>query len=182
LITVEGVAVGSMPLEPWRGLPHKIQCIPDGTAVMVCCGRGVTIHRVSACRPLEIVDEWHVTESDDLTSIPAAWDIDLGPSLNRPVVAAAACSNGALRLHALPGISQWSERNRKGGISQSVGSVLVKPAQRLKSAFQDGLGIGRHIAGMGRDIGREVSSDVKEHGVGGFLNTMVFGKSKSGSS
>ena len=185
LLTVEGVELGSMPLEPWRGLPHKIQCIPDGTAAMVCCGRGITVHRVSALKPLEIVDEWHITEFDDLSSfesIPAAWDIDLGPSLNRPVVAAAACSNGALRLHALPDISQWSERHKKSGISQTVGSALAKPARRLQSAVKEGFGIGRHIAGMGRDIGRELSTDVKEHGVGGFLNNVVFRKGSSGGS
>lgn len=182
LFTVEGIYLGSKPLEPWRGLPHRIECIPDGTAIMVCSGRGVTFHSVSACNPLDIIDEWHVTEFDDLSSresIPAAWDIDLGPSLNRPVVAAAACSNGALRLHALPGISAWSERHRQGGISQTVGNVLAKPAQRFKSAMQGGLGIGKQIAGMGRDIGREVSSDVKERGVGGFLGGM-FRKNSSG--
>jgi hypothetical protein len=181
LFTVEGLYLGSKPLEPWRGLPHKIECTPDGTAIMVCSGRGVTFHRVSACNPLDVIDEWHVTEFDDLNSrdsIPAAWDIDLGPSTNRPVVAAAACSNGALRLHALPGISEWSLRHRQGGLSQTVGNVLAKPAQRFKSAMQGGLGIGKQIAGMGRDIGREVTSDVKERGVGGFLGGM-FRKSSS---
>jgi hypothetical protein len=184
LFTIEGVHLGSKPLESWRGLPHKIQCIPDGTAILVCSGRGVTIHRISACHPLEIIDEWHITEVDDLTSlesIPAAWDIEFGPSLNRPVIAAAACSNGALRLHALPGISSWSERHKKVGISQTVGIALAKPARRLKTAVKEGLGFGRQIAGLGRDIGREVTSDVKERGVGGFLNSM-FGKGSSGDS
>ena len=182
LFTVEGEFLGSKPLEPWRGLPNKIHCIPDGTAITVCSGRGVTIHRISATHPLEIIDEWHVTEMDDLTSsesVPAAWDVEFGPSLNRPVIAAAACSNGALRLHALPGISLWSERHKKSGISQTVGIALAKPARRLKSAVKDGIGLGRQIAGMGREIGREVTSDVKERGVGGFLNSMFGGKSGS---
>jgi hypothetical protein len=145
---------------------------------MVCSGRGVTIHRLSAFRPLEIIEEWQITESDDFDlpeSLPAAWDLDLGPSLNRPVVAAAACSNGALRLHALPGISEWSERHRKGALSQTVGSALAMPARRLHSAMREGLGLGRQLAVMGRDISREVSSDVKERGVGGFISSM-FGK------
>jgi len=181
LFTIEGIFLGSRPLEMWRGLPRKINVIPDGTAVLVCGGRGVTIHRISACHPLEVIDEWHITELDDLSSIdsiPAAWDIDLGPSLNRPVVAAAACSGGALRLHALPGISSWSERHKKGSLTQTVGSALAKPAQRFKSAMKGGFDIGRHIAGMSRDIGREVTSDVKERGVGGFLST-VFGRNNS---
>jgi len=181
LFTVEGVLIGTKPLEPWRGLPHKIHCTPDGTAAMVCSGRGMSIHRLSALDPLEVIDEWHVTELDDLTSpdsIPACYDVEFGPSLNRPVLAAAACSNGALRLHALPGISAWSERHKKGGLGQTVGSALAKPARRLRSAVKDGLGLGRQIAGVGRDIGIEVSNDVKERGVSGFFNSMVFGKQK----
>jgi hypothetical protein len=176
LFSVEGVSLGSKPLESWRGLPHKIQCTPDGTAVIVCCGRGVTIHRLSAVDPLEIIDEWQITEADSLgvsDPMDAAFDIDLGPSLNRPVVAAAACSNGVLRLHALPGISAWSERNKKSGISQTVGTALAKPAQRLNRVMREGIGLGRQLAGMGRDIGKEVTSDVKERGVTGFFGNLL---------
>lgn len=183
LFSIEGVSLGSKPLESWRGLPHKLQCTPDGTAAMLCCGRGITIHRISACSPLEIIDEWQITESDSLgisaESIEAAFDVDFGPSLNRPVCAAAACSKGALRLHALPGISSWSERHKKSGLSQTVGTALAKPAQRINRAVRDGLGLGRQIAGMGRDIGREVSTDVKERGVGGFLGSIMSRKSSS---
>jgi hypothetical protein len=178
LFTVEGVSLGSKPLESWRGVPHKMLCTPDGTALIVCCGRGVTIHRLSACQPLEFLDEFQITEADDFGSdgsLPVAWDIDFGPTLNRPVVAAAACSNGVLRLHALPGISAWSNRHRKTGITQSVGSVLAKPAKRLNQVVRDGLGFGKHIAGIGRELTNEVSTDVKERGVGGFLGSM-FGR------
>ena len=145
---------------------------------MVCCGRGVTLHRLSSCRPLEFLDEWQITEEDNLTDMPQAIDVDLGPSLNRPVVAAAACSSGVLRLHALPGISLWSQRHNRGGLSQTVGSALAKPAQRLNKVVRDGFGIGKHLAGVGRDIGKEVKSDVKERGVGGFLGGVMFGKKK----
>lgn len=182
IFTVEGVHLGSKPFEPWRGLPRKIMCIPDGTAVIVCAGRGVTIHRVSALNPLEIIDEWHITELDDATStdsIPAAWDVDFGPSLNRPVVAAAACSNGVLRLHALPGISAWSERHKKGGLGHTVGSALAIPARRLRSVVQDGLGLGRQLAGMGREISQEMTSDMKERGVGGFFKGILGAKGGS---
>lgn len=178
LFTVEGISLGSKPLESWRGIPHKMICTPDGTALMVCCGRGVTVHRLSACQPLEFLDEFQITESDDFGrggSLPAAWDIDFGPTLNRPVVAAAACSNGVLRLHALPGISSWSDRYRKTGITQSFGSALAKPAKRFNQVVRDGLGFGKHIAGIGRDLTQEVTTDVKERGVGGFLGSM-FGK------
>lgn len=179
LFDMEGSLHGSLPLEPWRGPPKKMYCIPDGTAILVCCGRGITVHRVSVCHPLEIIDEWHVTEEDDVENMVAAHDLDLGPSLNRPVVAAAACSNGVLRLHALTGISSWSERHRKGGISQSVGTAFASPARRIKSAVRDGWGLGKQIAGMGLDIGREVSSDVKERGVGGFIGSFMRKKSSS---
>lgn len=183
LFTMEGISLGSKPLEGWRGLPHKMYCTPDGTAVIVCSGRGVTIHRLSSWMPLDIIDEWQITESDSLGNsdmMEAALDVDFGPSLNRPVVAAAACSNGVLRLHALPGISSWSERHKSSGLSQTVTGALAKPAQRLNQAMRDGLGIGRQLAGMGRDIGREVTSDVKERGIGGLFGTLMSRKPSGG--
>ena len=174
LFSVEGVFLGSTPLESWRGVPHKLYCTPDGTTVMVCCGRGVTIHRLSAWQPLKFLDEFQVTESDDFgSSLSSAWDIDLGPALNRPVVAVASCSGGALRLHALPGISAWSERNKKSGLTQTVGIALATPARRITNVVREGIGFGRQLAGMGRDIQREVTTDVKERGVGGFLGNVM---------
>jgi hypothetical protein len=177
LFTLDGVSLGSKALESWRGVPHKIVPIPDGTAVLVCSGRGVSLHRLSAITPLEFIDEWHITESDDLSDVPHAYDIDLGPSLNRPVLAAAACSNGALRLHALTGISAFSERHKRLGIGQSVGSLMSRPAHRLKNALGKASAIGNKAAGVGKEIGKEITSDVKERGVGGFLGGM-FNKKK----
>lgn len=131
------------------------------------------MHRLSAITPLEFIDEWHITETDELTpTVSRAWDVDFGPSLNRPVVAAAACSNGALRLHALSGISAFSERHKKLGITQSVGSVLARPARRIKDAVGKGWGLGSKVAGVGKEIGKEITSDVKEKGVGGFFGNM----------
>lgn len=179
LFSLEGISLGSKPLESWRGIPHKMSCTPDGTAVLVCSGRGVTIHRLSAITPLEFIDEWHITETDELTtSVSHAWDVDLGPSLNRPVVAAAACSSGVLRLHALAGISPYSERHKSLGIGQSVGSALARPARRLRSAMGKGFGLGQKVITTGKEIGKEVTTDVKEKGVGGFLGGM-FGRKSS---
>ena len=176
LFSLEGVSLGSKALENWRGVPHKMSCTPDGTAVLICAGRSVTIHRLSAITPLEFIDEWFITETDEITSYgPRAWDIDLGPSLNRPVVAAAACSNGCLRLHALAGISAFSERHKNFGLSQSVGSMLSLPGRKIKKAVGKGWGLGSKVVGVGKEIGKEVTTDVKERGVGGFLGTM-FGK------
>jgi hypothetical protein len=173
LFSLEGVSLGSKPLESWRGVPHKMSCTPDGTAVLVCSGRGVTIHRMSAITPLEFIDEWHITETDELTTnVARAWDVDLGPSLNRPVMAAAACSNGALRLHALPGISAFSQRHKKLGLGQSLGSMFATPGRRIKNVVGKGWGIGSKVVGVGKDIGKEVPTDVKEKGVGGFLGNM----------
>ena len=180
LFSLEGVSLGSRPLENWRGTPHKMQCTPDGTAVLVCSGRGVTIHRLSAITPLEFIDEWHITESDELTSsVSQAWDVDLGPSLNRPVLAAAACSSGALRLHALAGISAYSERHKKSGLTQSISNAFARPGRRLKNTMAKGFGFGSSIVGVGKEIGKEVTTDVKERGVGGFLGGM-FRKNSSG--
>ncbi|GKY94445.1 hypothetical protein MPSEU_000410300 [Mayamaea pseudoterrestris] len=180
MFSIEGEFLGSRPMERWRGKPHRMMATPDGTAVLVCSGRGVTVHRLSCCQPLEVIDEWSVTESDDLTSsdnVEHCFDLDLGPSLNRPVAAAAACSNGALRLHALPGISQWSERHKKSSLGSTVGNAFVKPAQTMNRALKEGFNFGSRIAGMGREIGKdvakEVSTEVKTAGVGGFLGNLM---------
>lgn len=172
LWTVEGILVASKPLESWRGLPGKIECTPDGTTVWICSGRGITFHRVSVVHPLDLLDEWHITE--DLTNecVPKAFDMDLGPSINRPVVAAAACSQGVLRLHALTGITHWSEKHKKTGLT--IGNPF-KPARRINQAMQKGWG---QLAGMGRDIGREVKSDVKQGGVSGLFNNLMKKSSK----
>jgi hypothetical protein len=191
LFSMEGVSLGSKALESWRGIPSKITPTPDGTTILVCSGRGVTIHRLSAVTPLEYIDEWQITESDDVLSsskpheVSRAFDLDLGPSLNRPVIAAAACSNGVLRLHALPGISAFSDRHKKNGITQSVGSLLGAPARGIKGVFGKASAIGTKAAGMGKDLSKELlssTSPVKEHSgrgarVTGFIGGM-FGKKR----
>ena len=169
LFSLEGVSIGSKALESWRGTPNKITCTPDGTAVFVCCGRGVTVHRLSTIAPLEFIDEWQITELEELDGdVPEAFDVDFGPSLMRPIVGAAALSGGVLRLHALNGISAWSDRHKaRSGLG--IGQALSKPAGRIKNALGRALGIGK-------DVAKEVSSDVKERGVGGFLSGTLFRK------
>ncbi|VEU43883.1 unnamed protein product [Pseudo-nitzschia multistriata] len=186
LFSLEGVSLGSKALESWRGIPTRIVATPDGTTVLVCSGRGVTVHRVSAITPLAFIDEWQITESSEGEvdgylspgSGSRALDIDLGPSLNRPVIAAAACTNGVLRLHALAGISAYSERHKKVGlIPQGVGSLIKAPARGIKRVFGKASTIGTKAADAGKDISKEISSDVKEKGVTGFLGGM-FGRKK----
>ncbi len=77
---------------------------------------------ISAIKPLHFIDEWQIGGDDD--SDTAAHDIDFGPSPSRPVVACAGLSSGALCIHALKGISEWSEENKKGTVTEAVGSVL----------------------------------------------------------
>jgi len=172
LFSLEGVHCGSKALETLRGVPHKIIATFDGRAVLVSRNGGVSIHLVSPTSPLELIDEWSIAEDDKNMS---TFDVDIGPSLFRPVVAAAACSGGALRLHALPGISAWSEANKKGSMSSAVGNAFAKPAQKLKKAGGIVKGIGSSIVGFGKELGKEALSDVKERGVTGFLGG-VFAK------
>ena len=178
LFSLEGISIGSQPLESWRGTPSKITCTPDGTAVLVCGGRGVTVHRLSAIKPLDFIDEWHITETEELDDkIPQAFDVDFGPSLMRPIVGAVALSGGALRLHALPGINVWSERHKaRSGLG--IGHALSKPAGRLKDALGRGFGFGKSALGVGKDVTKEVSTDIKDRGVGGFLSGTLFRKTQ----
>merc|ERR1711937_551115 len=92
-----------------------------------------------------------------------AFDIDLGPSLNRPIVAAAGCSNGVLRLHALAGISAFSERHNTTSIANSVGSLLGAPARGIQNIFGRATNIASKTAEVGKDISKEI---VSSSGVG----------------
>ena len=178
LFSLEGISIGSKPLESWRGTPSKMTCTPDGTAVLVCGGRGVTVHRLSAIMPLDFIDEWHITETEELDDkLPHAFDVDFGPSLMRPIVGAVALSGGALRLHALPGITAWSERHKaRSGLG--IGQALSKPAGRLKDALGRGFGFGKSALGVGKNVTKEVSTEIKDKGVGGFLSGTLFRKTQ----
>ena len=74
----------------------------------------------------------------------------------------------ALRLHALRGISQWSEEHKKG-VSAAMGNALARPAQRIRNVVGGVKGIGSRFLGVGKEIGQEAVSEVKEKGVGGLF-------------
>ena len=180
LYTLQGIHVGSKALEAWRGTPNKIRSTHDGRAVMVSGVRGVTVHFISAIRPLEFADEWQISEDDADGNSISAYDIDFGPSLARPVVFVAGLSSGAIRFHAAKGITTWSEENKKGSVTEVVGVVgnaLSKPAMKIKTLVGTVTGTGSRVVGLGKDIGREAISDVKVKGVSGFLGD-VFGSKK----
>ena len=183
LYTLEGVRVGSRDVTDRRdkaayGAPHKLIPIIGGKAVMACSSRGMTVHRISAIRPLEVVDEWLLevggeVDGDGIAksgTCISAYDVDFGPSLVRPVVAAAACSSGALRLHALRGISQWSEENKSKGVSAAMGNALARPAARLRNVVGGVKNIGSRFMGVSKEIGKEAADEIKERGgiFGGF--------------
>lgn len=173
LITLEGIHVGSRLIEPDRGMPNKLFPSVDGRALLVCAGRGVSVCLFSAVQPLTFVDEWRLTEEDDSDyqnlSRQAVQDIDFGPTISRPVVAAAGCSDGSLRLHALQGISKWSHENQRNVVSSAVGSVLALPAQTVKNAIGGVAGFGSRFVGFGKEIGKEAFTVVKEREGMGFF-------------
>jgi hypothetical protein len=96
------------------------------------------------------------------------YDVDFGPTLARPVVAAAGCSAGALRLHALRGISKWSHEHQRNTVSSAVGSVLSLPAQTVKNALGGVSSFGSSFFGSAKEISKEAFSVVKER-EGGFF-------------
>lgn len=192
LFTIEGVRCGSKRLDFCRGVPKKITALAEGKAVLVCSGYGVTIHKISTITPLDIIDEWKITDG----TVPSqkdhhylnrkiiyAHDIDLYPeerplpelsTYKIPVCAAVACSNGIVRLHALPGITKWSMDNNQNSVSAAVGNALSKPASTLKNAVGSVKGFGSRFIGFGKEIGREVGGVISSGGVtssvGGLLN------------
>ncbi len=171
LFTLEGAHLGSKALETWRGIPNKITATYDGRAVMVSSGRGISIHLVSAIKPLHFIDEWRI--GGDEEDVISAHDIDFGPSPSRPVVAVTGLSSGALRIHALKGIGEWSEENKKGSMTEAVGSVIGSVKGTGSKMVGLVRGTGSKVLGLGKEIGREAISEGR--GVTGFLGD-VFGK------
>jgi len=131
------------------------------------------MHLVSSIKPLYFIDEWQIGGEDE--NVVAAHDIDFGPSPSRPVVAVTGLSSGALRIHALKGISEWSEENKKGSVTEAVGSVIGTVRGGGSRVIGLVKGTGSKFMGLGKEIGREAISDVKSRGVTGFLGD-VFGK------
>ena len=172
LLTLEGVHVGSRLLEPHKGMPKKIFPSVDGRAVFVCAGGGVSVQLISSIDPLATVDEWRLSEDGDVQGdVPAKhamYDVDFGPTIARPVVVAAGCSEGSLRLHALQGISKWSHENQRNTVTSAVGNVLALPAQTMKNALGGVSSIGSRFVGFGKELGKEAFSVVKERD-GGFF-------------
>jgi hypothetical protein len=163
LFTVEGRHMYSRPLPSPMGMPKKIVSAADGRAIFVCAGGGASVYLVSSLRPLATVDRWGLSDDEQVVH-----DVDFWPSLARPVVAAAGCSSGALRLHALRGISKWSHEHQRNIVSSAVGSVLALPAQTVKNAFGGVSSFGSSIFGSAKEISKEAFSVVKER-EGGFF-------------
>jgi len=159
LFTVEGEHVGSHLLDQDLGMPKKIVPTVDGRAVFVCAGGGVSVHLVSSIQPLITVDKWELDES---SAKQAVYDLDFGPTIARPVVAAAGCSAGSLCLHALRGISKWSHEHQRNTVSLAVGSVLALPAQTVKNALGGVSSFGSSFFGSAKEISKEAISVVKE--------------------
>jgi len=157
LYSLEGVHLG---YDTVAKVPKNISIIEKGRAVLVCGEMGVSMYALSAISPFKKVDSWQMDN--------VAYDIDINS-----VVAAAACSEGALRLHALKGISEWSEEFKQSKTFEVVGHALAKPAQKLKNVAVGVKGIGSKFVGLGRDISREAMSDVRERGMGGFLGGII---------
>lgn len=177
LFTVEGRHVGSHLLEPQKGMPQKMFPTVDGRAIFVCAGGGVSVHLVSSIRPLVTVDEWRLSEDaendastteNDFSTKHVMYDLDFGPTIARPVVAAAGCSGGTLRLHALQGISRWSHEHQRNTVSSAVGNVLALPAQTVKNALGGVSSFGSSFFGSAREISKEAFTVVKER-EGGFF-------------
>jgi hypothetical protein len=170
LFTVEGRHVSSFQLEALSGIPKKIFPSADGRAVFVCAGGGVSVHLVSCIRPLTIIDKWKISGAPGFGALTeqVVFDLDFGPTISRPVVAAAGCSSGALRLHALQGISLWSQEYQRNTVSSAVGSVLALPAQTVKNALGGVSSFGSNFFGSAKEISKEAFSVVKER-EGGFF-------------
>lgn len=172
LFTVEGRHISSRLLEPHRGMPQKIFPTVDGRAVFVCAGGGVSVHLVSSIQPLATVDKWGLAENskngDESAKQHIVYDLDFGPTIARPVVAAAGCSAGTLRMHALRGISKWSHEHQRNTMSSAVGNVLAMPAQTVKNALGGVSSFGSSFFGSAKEISKEAFSVVKER-EGGFF-------------
>lgn len=153
LFSVDGLHLGSRLLEEDRGVPQKLVPTIDGRAVFVCAGGSASLHLVSSIQPLLTMDEWRLsndpTPANKLSQC-CIHDLDFGPTVARPVVAAVGCSDGSLRLHALKGISKWSEEHQKNSMTSTVGNILNVPAQTVKNAFGGVSSFGSNFLGSAK--------------------------------
>ena len=150
LFSLDGLHLGSTLLEEDRGVPQKLVPTSDGRAVFVCAGGSASLHLVSSIRPLLAMDEWRLSNDPSLASQCCIHDLDFGPTIARPVVAAVGCSDGSLRLHAVKGISKWSEEHQKNSMTSTVGSILNVPAQTVKNAFGGVSSFGSNFLGSAK--------------------------------
>ena len=171
LFTVEGRHMGSRLLEKHRCMPKKMSSTVDGRAIFVCAGGGVSVHLISSIQPLVTVDQWRISEDtgDDMSAQQVVYDLDFGPTIARPVVAAAGCSEGTLRLHALRGISKWCSEHQRSTVSSAVGTVLALPAQTVMNALGGVSSFGSSFLGSAKEISKEALSVVKEERPGFFF-------------
>lgn len=122
LYSLEGLLLGTRELsEP----PRKMMNVQKNI-LCICTSDGAHFYLISSTNPLRRIDAWHFASK-------GAYDIDIGP-YPKQIVAAMASVSGSLVLHALPGITLFSEENRKIAVSAAVGNALAKPAQKIKSA------------------------------------------------
>jgi hypothetical protein len=94
------------------------------------------------------------------------------------VVAVTGLSSGALRIHALKHISEWSEDNKKSSVTEAVGNVIGSVKGTGSKVVGLVKGTGNRVLGLGKDIGRDTIGDVASRGVSGFLGGLGLGKMK----
>ena len=121
MFSFEGVLVGQKEL---NNTPRKISSMQKNV-ISVSSSDGISFLLVSSLHPLEEVENWCFSKG--------AFDIDIGP-YPKQVIAVMASSAGSIVIHALPGITNFSEENRKIAVGTAVGNALAKPAQKIKSA------------------------------------------------
>merc|ERR1712157_277436 len=155
MFTLEGICIGS---KIFQGTPKRIVNVQKNV-IAICTTNGTKFCLLSSLNPLCEIDEWNFTNKE-------AYDIDIGPC-PKQVLAAMASSSGSLLLHALPGITAFSEENRKIAVSTAVGYALAKPAQKIRSAVGNVVNRGTRFVTRVEENTRVPNNNTG--GIGGFF-------------
>ena len=172
LYSVEGREVGSATVE---GRVDRVKDALDGMAVAVALRGAVQLRRVGALRTFEQIDTWGVEVGGfglgGAGGGVGVGDVDFGPDTrlsSYPAIAVAGLADGSMRIHALPGVTEWS-RGVGGGIGAVVGGLVSKPVNLVGGIGKGLVSIGREVAGEIGSEGGAIAGDVKKQGVVGWL-------------
>jgi len=194
--TLSGELLLEIPLDISLGIPQSIKCTYNISSsmedvVLVCGVGGVRVYDIDVVfaandnidnsgKPstrVACIDSWDMESIDSATVVH---DVDIGPYVlsnsnsngNASVLVAAGCSSSSLLLHAMPGISRWTEERRRRLVTDVVSNAVGRPVMAVVDAGRRVADAAGAVGGKVWDIGKEVKRGGKGRVVGRIKNVV----------